>query len=105
MKFLSQFYWYFSAGFSVSSLNNVVNEPSSGNQVVKLDVIREYGTRNIVKFKWLVTLSGKPATHDVQQTQGSGIIFAEENKTSFDIVILADNVPEVNEVLIHLLSA
>ncbi len=80
------------------SLHNDVNEPSSGNQVVKLHVIREYGTLGRVRFAWKVTLSGRLATNDVQQTQGSGIIPPGENTTSFDIVILADNVPEVNEV-------
>jgi hypothetical protein len=88
------------AGFSPSSLNKFVNEPSSGNQVVELDVIREhgYGTLGVVKFAWEVTLSRRLATKDVRHTQGSGLIPPGKNKTSIEIVILADNVPEVNEV-------
>ena len=84
----------------MSSLNKFVNEPSSGDQVVKLDVIRQYGygTLGVVKFTWEVTLSGRLATKDVRQTQGSGLIPPGENMTSFEIIILADNIPEINEV-------
>lgn len=92
----------FFAGYAVSSLDNFVNEPSSGYQVVKLYVIREYGTLGVARFEWVATLSGGLATNDVQQTQGSGLIPPGGNRTSFDIVILADNVPEINEVLIDL---
>ena len=79
-------------------MDKFIDEPSSGNRVVKLDVIREFGTEDVVRFEWEVTLAGKLATNDVQRTQGSGLIPPGDNTTSFDIVILPDNIPEINEV-------
>lgn len=66
--------------------------------MVKLDVIREYGTVGTVRFTWLVTHFGRLATNDVQRTQGSGLIPPGENMTSFNIFIVPDIVPEINEV-------
>lgn len=79
-------------------MDNSIDEPSSGNHVVKLDVIREFGAEDVVRFEWEVTLAGKLATNDVQRTQGSGLIPLGHNTTSFDIVILLDDIPEINAV-------
>lgn len=89
---------YVRKGFSPSSLNRIVSEPSRGNQIVTLDVIREYGSLGVVRFQWKVTLRGRLATSDVQRTNGEGLIPPGENKTSFDIVVKSDNVPEIDEV-------
>lgn len=82
-----------------------VDEPSSGNQVVKLYVLREFGTHDVVRFNWQVMLDGRRATDDVQHTQGSSLIPPGDNTTSFDIVILPDHIPEIDEVWIKYQSS
>ena len=75
-----------------------MTEPLNGSKVVRLLVVREYGTVGVVRFNWNVTLFGMPASNEVLVTNDSGLIPPGENQTYVDVIVLADNVPEIDEV-------
>ena len=74
----------------------VVNEPAEGSQGVLVTLSRHYGTMGIVKIRWMI--SPATMTSDVAWFQGEVGFLSGEGEKNVSIYIVADDVPELNEV-------
>ena len=78
----------------------VVVEERPRDWVLRLDVLREQGNYGEVIVMWNSTgnISGRPGDNDVYPTSGEIVFMAGESKKTINLTILADDLPEVNEV-------
>ncbi len=88
----------FIAGFASGSLSKSVHEPASGSTAVRVTVIRNGGTSGTVQVEWNATLNGHLASSDVTPSSGNVRFLSGENSQDITLSILADDIPEDNEV-------
>lgn len=65
---------------------------------VSLPIVRNAGTIGYVSVKWRATISGRPATGDLQPLSGELIFAPGETIKTLKVEVLADDVPEIEEV-------
>ena len=77
-----------------------MHEPGSGQNVVTLTVLRSGGTSGTVQVEWNATLSNQLASSDVTPSRGNVRFLSGQSSQDISLSILADNVPENNEVTV-----
>lgn len=75
-----------------------VEEPEFGSVTINLPIIRNAGTLGNVTVQWAATINGHPADDDLQVTMGNISFAPGEAIQMLQLEILADDVPEVEEV-------
>lgn len=65
---------------------------------VSLPIVRNAGTIGYVSVKWRATINGRPATGDVQPLSGEVSFPPGETMKTLKVEVLADDVPEIEEV-------
>lgn len=65
---------------------------------VSLPIVRNAGTIGYVSVKWRATINGKPATGDLQPLSGEVSFAPGETIKTLKVEVLADDVPEIEEV-------
>lgn len=65
---------------------------------VSLPIVRNAGTIGYVSVKWQATINGKPATGDLQPLSGEVSFAPGETIKTLKVEVLADEVPEIEEV-------
>lgn len=75
-----------------------VEEPESGSVPINLPVIRNAGTLGNVTVEWVATIGGHPADEDLQVASGNITFAPGEAFQMLLLEILADDVPEIEEV-------
>ncbi|NWV35380.1 GPR98 protein, partial [Grantiella picta] len=76
-----------------------VEEPEFGSVTINLPIIRNAGTLGNVTVQWAATLNGHPADDDLQVTAGNITFAPGEAIQMLQLEILADDVPEVEEIV------
>lgn len=82
--------------FQVTSVT--VDEPDFNTHSVYLPVIRNAGTLGHVVVQWMATVNGELASGDLRITSGNMSFAAGETIQTLLIEIMADNIPEIEEV-------
>lgn len=75
-----------------------VEEPEFGSVTVNLPIIRNAGTLGDVTVQWAATINGQPADDDLKVAMGNITFAPGEAIQMLLLEILADDVPEVEEV-------
>lgn len=75
-----------------------VEEPEFGSVTVNLPIIRNAGTLGNVTVQWAATINGHPADDDLRVAIGNITFAPGEAIQMLLLEILADDVPEVEEV-------
>lgn len=75
-----------------------VEEPEIGSVSINLPIIRNAGTLGNITVQWVATISGYPADADLQVALGNISFAPGEAIQMLLLEILADDVPEVEEV-------
>lgn len=75
-----------------------VEEPEFGSVTINLPIIRNAGTLGNVTVQWVATIDGHPADADLQVASGSISFAPGEAVQMLLLEILADDVPEIEEV-------
>lgn len=75
-----------------------VEEPETGSVSINLPIIRNAGTLGNVTVQWVATISGYPADADLQVALGNITFAPGEAIQMLVLEILADDVPEIEEV-------
>lgn len=65
---------------------------------VFLPIVRNAGTIGYVSVKWRATINGRPATGDLQPLSGEVSFAPGETMKTLKVEVLADDVPEIEEV-------
>lgn len=65
---------------------------------VSLPIVRNAGTIGYVSVKWHATINGRPATGDLHPLSGEVSFAPGETMKTLKVEILADDVPELEEV-------
>ncbi|XP_020439748.2 adhesion G-protein coupled receptor V1 isoform X8 [Corvus cornix cornix] len=76
-----------------------VEEPEFGSVTINLPIIRNAGTLGNVTVQWAATINGHPAADDLQVAMGNITFAAGEAIQMLLLEILADDVPEVAEIV------
>ncbi|XP_031951062.1 adhesion G-protein coupled receptor V1 isoform X6 [Corvus moneduloides] len=76
-----------------------VEEPEFGSVTINLPIIRNAGTLGNVTVQWAATINGRPAADDLQVAMGNITFAAGEAIQMLLLEILADDVPEVEEIV------
>ncbi|XP_016160310.1 PREDICTED: G-protein coupled receptor 98 [Ficedula albicollis] len=76
-----------------------VEEPEFGSVTINLPIIRNAGTLGNVTVQWVATINGHPADDDLQVAMGNITFAPGETIQMLLLEILADDVPEVEEVV------
>ncbi|XP_048148598.1 adhesion G-protein coupled receptor V1 isoform X11 [Corvus hawaiiensis] len=76
-----------------------VEEPEFGSVTINLPIIRNAGTLGNVTVQWAATINGHPAADDLQVAMGNITFAAGEAIQMLLLEILADDVPEVEEIV------
>ncbi|XP_061584932.1 adhesion G-protein coupled receptor V1 [Cololabis saira] len=76
-----------------------VEEPDSNSVEVTLPIVRNAGTIGTVAVEWQATVDGKLAAADVRPTSGEVIFAPGETMKILRVEILADDVPEMTEII------
>ncbi|KAM6930325.1 adhesion G-protein coupled receptor V1 [Xenentodon cancila] len=76
-----------------------VEEPESNSVEVKLPIVRNAGTIGTVAVQWRATVDGKLAEADIRPTSGEVIFAPGETMKILRVEILADDVPEITEII------
>jgi len=75
-----------------------VEEPEFGSVTINLPIIRNAGTLGNVTVQWVATINGHPADADLQVTFGNITFAPGEAVQMLLLEILADDIPEIEEV-------
>lgn len=75
-----------------------VEEPEFGSVTINLPIIRNAGTLGNVTVQWVATINGHPADADLQVALGNITFAPGEAIQMLLLEILADDVPEIEEV-------
>lgn len=67
---------------------------------VSLPIIRNAGTIGDVVVQWRATVNSRPATGDVRPVSGEVIFAPGETLKTLKVEVLADDVPEIEEVIV-----
>ncbi|XP_073480601.1 adhesion G-protein coupled receptor V1 isoform X2 [Aquarana catesbeiana] len=89
---------YGSFVFQVTSVT--IDEPDFNTVSVYLPIIRNAGTLGNVVVQWMATINGKLASGDLLITSGNVSFSAGETIQTLPIEVIADNVPEIEEIII-----
>ncbi|XP_016041836.2 adhesion G-protein coupled receptor V1 [Erinaceus europaeus] len=84
-------------GFQITKV--IVEEPEFNSVEVKLPIIRNSGTLGIVAVQWVATINGQLATGDLRVVSGNVTFAPGETIQSLLLEVLADDVPEIEEVI------
>ncbi|NXY21530.1 GPR98 protein, partial [Atrichornis clamosus] len=76
-----------------------VEEPEFGSVTLNLPIIRNAGTLGNVTVQWAATINGHPADEDLQVAIGNITFAPGEAIQMLLLEILADDVPEVEEII------
>ncbi|XP_058280172.1 adhesion G-protein coupled receptor V1 [Hirundo rustica] len=76
-----------------------VEEPEFGSVTINLPIIRNAGTLGNVTVQWAATINGHPADDDLQVAMGNITFAPGEAIQMLLLEILADDVPEVEEIV------
>ncbi|NXU35332.1 GPR98 protein, partial [Drymodes brunneopygia] len=76
-----------------------VEEPEFGSVSINLPIIRNAGTLGSVTVQWAATINGYPADEDLQVAMGNITFAPGEAIQMLLLEILADDVPEVEEII------
>ncbi|XP_027733793.1 adhesion G-protein coupled receptor V1 isoform X6 [Empidonax traillii] len=76
-----------------------VEEPEFGSVTLNLPIIRNAGTLGNVTVHWAATINGHPADEDLQFAKGNITFAPGEAIQMLLLEILADDVPEVEEIV------
>ncbi|NXM57764.1 GPR98 protein, partial [Illadopsis cleaveri] len=76
-----------------------VEEPEFGSVTINLPIIRNAGTLGTVTVQWAATINGHPADNDLQVAMGNITFAPGEAIQMLLLEILADDVPEVEEII------
>ncbi|NXF10740.1 GPR98 protein, partial [Smithornis capensis] len=76
-----------------------VEEPKFGSVTINLPIIRNAGTLGNVTVQWSATINGHPADDDLQVAVGSITFAPGEAIQMLLLEILADDVPEIEEIV------
>uniref|UniRef100_A0A3Q3W600 Adhesion G-protein coupled receptor V1 n=1 Tax=Mola mola TaxID=94237 RepID=A0A3Q3W600_MOLML len=76
-----------------------IEEPGSDPIEVMLPIVRNAGTIGTVVVQWQATVNGNIATGDISPTSGEMIFSPGETMKVLRVEILADNVPEITEII------
>ncbi|NWV81048.1 GPR98 protein, partial [Dasyornis broadbenti] len=76
-----------------------VEEPEFGSVTINLPIIRNAGTLGNVTVQWAATINGHPADDDLQIATGNITFAPGEAIRLLQLEILADDVPEVEEIV------
>ncbi|XP_053555694.1 LOW QUALITY PROTEIN: adhesion G-protein coupled receptor V1 [Bombina bombina] len=83
--------------FQVTSLT--VDEPDFNSVKINLPIIRNSGTLGKVVVQWVATVNGQLAIHDLKSHLGNVTFTPGETSHTLLIEILADDIPEIDEVI------
>ncbi|KAM6148616.1 adhesion G-protein coupled receptor V1 [Erethizon dorsatum] len=84
-------------GFQITKL--IVEEPEFNSVKVNLPIIRNSGTLNNVTVQWVATINGQLATGDLRVVSGNVTFAPGETIQTLLLEVLADDVPEIEEVI------
>lgn len=84
------------SGFQITKL--IVEEPEFNSVKVNLSVIRNSGTLGNVTVQWVATINGQLATGDLRVVSGNVTFAPGETIQTLLLEVLADDVPEIEEV-------
>ncbi|XP_044889500.1 adhesion G-protein coupled receptor V1 isoform X1 [Felis catus] len=84
-------------GFQITKL--IVEEPEFNSVKVNLPIIRNSGTLGNVTVQWVATINGQLATGDLQVVSGNVTFAPGETIQTLLLEVLADDVPEIEEVI------
>uniref|UniRef100_A0A3B4V3U8 Adhesion G-protein coupled receptor V1 n=1 Tax=Seriola dumerili TaxID=41447 RepID=A0A3B4V3U8_SERDU len=76
-----------------------IEEPGSNSIEVTLPIVRNAGSIGTVVVQWLATVNGKLAVGDIRPTSGETRFAPGETMKMLRVEILADDVPEVTEII------
>ncbi|XP_036868013.2 adhesion G-protein coupled receptor V1 [Manis javanica] len=89
-------------GFQITKLT--VEEPEFNSVKVNLPIIRNSGTLGNVTVLWVATINGQLATGDLRVVSGNVTFAPGETIQTLLLEVLADDVPEIEEVIQVLLT-
>nr|XP_031304026.1 adhesion G-protein coupled receptor V1 [Camelus dromedarius] len=84
-------------GFQTTKL--IVEEPEFNSVKVNLPIIRNSGTLGNVTVQWVATINGQLATGDLRVVSGNVTFAPGETIQTLLLEVLADDVPEIEEVI------
>ncbi|KAM5298193.1 adhesion G-protein coupled receptor V1 [Ctenodactylus gundi] len=84
-------------GFQITKLT--VEEPEFNSVKVNLPIIRNSGTLGNVTVQWVATINGGLATGDLRVVSGNVTFAPGETIQTLLLEVLADDVPEIEEVI------
>ncbi|XP_073933195.1 adhesion G-protein coupled receptor V1 isoform X3 [Castor canadensis] len=84
-------------GFQITKL--IVEEPEFNSVKVNLPIIRNSGTLCNVTVQWVATINGQLATGDLRVVSGNVTFAPGETIQTLLLEVLADDVPEIEEVI------
>ncbi|EPQ10965.1 G-protein coupled receptor 98, partial [Myotis brandtii] len=84
-------------GFQITKL--IVEEPEFNSVKVNLPIIRNSGTLGNVTIQWVATINGQLATGDLRVVSGNVTFAPGETIQTLLLEVLADDVPEIEEVI------
>uniref|UniRef100_A0A2K6F8J3 Adhesion G-protein coupled receptor V1 n=1 Tax=Propithecus coquereli TaxID=379532 RepID=A0A2K6F8J3_PROCO len=84
-------------GFQITKL--IVEEPEFNSVRVNLPIIRNSGTLGNVTVQWVATINGQLATGDLRVVSGNVTFAPGETIQTLLLEVLADDVPEIEEVI------
>ncbi|KAL2779432.1 adhesion G-protein coupled receptor V1 precursor [Daubentonia madagascariensis] len=84
-------------GFQITKL--IVEEPEFNSVKVILPIIRNSGTLGNVTVQWVATINGQLATGDLRVVSGNVTFVPGETIQTLLLEVLADDVPEIEEVI------
>ncbi|KAM9360944.1 adhesion G-protein coupled receptor V1 [Symphorus nematophorus] len=76
-----------------------IEEPGSNSIEVTLPIVRNAGTIGTVVVQWQATVNGKLAVGDIRPTSGEVRFAPGETMKTLRVEILADDVPEITEII------
>ncbi|KAJ7406541.1 G-protein coupled receptor 98 isoform X1 [Willisornis vidua] len=85
--------------FVFQNTHFTVTEPEFGSVTINLPIIRNAGTLGNVTVHWTATINGHPANEDLHVAEGNITFAPGETIQMLLLEILADDVPEVEEVV------
>lgn len=75
-----------------------IEEPVGNAFEVSLPIVRNAGTLGFVSVQWRATINSRPATGDLQPWSGEVSFAPGETIKTLKVEVLADDVPEIEEV-------
>ncbi|XP_036063369.1 adhesion G-protein coupled receptor V1 [Onychomys torridus] len=85
--------------FGFQNTKFIVEEPEFNSVRVSLSVIRNSGTLGNVTVQWVATINGQLATGDLRVVSGNVTFAPGETIQTLLLEVLADDVPETEEVI------